>query len=446
MERGAGGLRLFGTDGVRGVANRDITAELAIRLGRGAARVLGGAGRPRVLIGRDPRLSGDMLEGALAAGLMSAGADVALAGVLPTAAVAYLTRREGFSLGAMISASHNPVPDNGIKFFAADGYKLPDAVEDRIESAMDDAGMGPTGEGVGRLLECGGLKETYIQHVRSLAGRPYQGRVVVDGAYGSAATVLPEALSAAARELSVVAGVPDGSRINVACGSTCPSFVAARRAELGGDIGLAFDGDADRMIAIDEEGELVDGDITVALLSTWLRQRGMLSPSEVALTVMSNGGVRDFLLERGISVRETRVGDRYVIEAMRAGGLMLGGEQSGHIIYQGAATTGDGLATAVLLLSALGESGQRLADFRKSVPRYPQRLESVRVGDRDAALKSPAYLSELEAARHALGESGRVLVRPSGTEPLVRVMVEARSAELAETWLGRLSQSLLGGE
>lgn len=444
--RGSEKVRLFGTDGVRGIANQEITAELAVRLGRGAARVLGGSERPRVLIGRDPRLSGDMLEGALMAGLMSAGADVALAGVIPTAAVAYLTKTYRFSAGAMISASHNPVPDNGIKFFARDGYKLPDSLEDEIERATAEQAELPTGEGVGRRLANDDLRRAYVEHLQSLVRRSYPGRVVVDGAFGAAAAVLPGALEGAARELRLVGDTPDGARINVDCGSTSPGHVAAQRAALGGDIGLAFDGDADRLMAVDEEGQVVDGDIVIALLATWLKRRGELSPPEVALTVMSNGGVRDFLMARGIGVRETQVGDRYVIAEMRGAGLLLGGEQSGHIIYQGAATTGDGLATAILLLSALAETGQRLADFRRQVPRYPQRLRSVRVQDRDAALRGIAYLAQLEAARRDLGQDGRVLVRPSGTEPLVRVMVEAKSAEQADAWLGRLCDTLLGGD
>lgn len=446
MERGAARVRLFGTDGVRGVANREITAELAVRLGRGAAQVLGGSGRPRILIGRDPRLSGDMLEGALAAGLMSAGADVALVGVVPTAAVAYLTRWQGFSAGVMISASHNPVPDNGIKFFASDGYKLPDALEDRIESAMTCGPEGPIGEGVGRLLPAGGLRPAYVAHLGTLVRRPYPGRVVVDAAHGAAAAVLPDALLAAAWRVEVVAGTEDGSRINVACGSTSPEYVARRREELHADIGLAFDGDADRLIAVDEDGSVVDGDIVIALLATWLHDHGELVPPEVALTVMSNGGVRDFLQDRGIAVHDTKVGDRYVIAAMRERGIVLGGEQSGHIIHEAAATTGDGLATAILLLSALAETGMRLADFRLLVPRYPQRLRSVRVADRDAALQSPAYLGELRAAERGLGDGGRVLVRSSGTEPVVRVMVEAKSADLADKWLDRLCQTLVGGD
>jgi phosphoglucosamine mutase len=256
--------------------------------------------------------------------------------------------------------------------------------------------------------------------------------------------VLPLAFSPAAREVAVIAGEPDGARINVGCGSTAPEYLKERYREFGGTVGLAFDGDADRLIAVDEEGETVDGDVILALLATWLQGRGELAPSALALTVMSNGGVRDYLAARGIETVETKVGDRYVIEAMRERGIQLGGEQSGHIIYRRAATTGDGLATGILLLSALAELQVRLADFRRQIPRYPQRLRSVRVGDRDEALRAQAYTQALADAEVALRGVGRVLVRPSGTEPVVRVMVEAHEAAVADQWLERLCAALGG--
>ncbi len=436
-------MRLFGTDGVRGVANQDLTPDLALSLGRAAARVLGGGGDTRILVGRDTRLSGPMLESALAAGLMSAGAEVVLAGVLPTAGVAYLTERHAFHAGVMISASHNPVPDNGIKFFAADGHKLPDEVEDRIEREMGEATARPVGEGVGTVRHDGLLREEYLGHLTELVQRPYTGGVVLDAAHGAATAVLPLAFSPAARRVAVLCAEPDGARINVDCGSTAPDFLRRHYREFGGTVGLAFDGDADRLIAIDEEGEVCDGDVVLALLATWLRQRGELEPRRVALTVMSNGGVRDFLAQAGIATSVTRVGDRYVIEAMRKENILLGGEQSGHIIYRRASTTGDGLATGILLLSALEETGVRLADFRRRVPHYPQRLRSVRVVDRDQALASLPYLEALASAEASLGGAGRVLVRPSGTEPVVRVMVEAQQEDLADLWLERLCEALL---
>ncbi len=437
-------MRLFGTDGVRGVANRDLTPELALALGRAAAIELGGSEPARVLIARDTRLSGEMLEAALSAGLMSAGADVVSAGVLPTAGVAYLAHRHGFSAGVMISASHNPVEDNGIKFFARDGHKLPDAVEDRIEMQLRAGAELPVGEGIGQRSEMGSLREEYIAHLASLVGSRYPQGVVLDAAHGAATSVLPLAFSPAAQSVAVIAAEPDGARINVDCGSTCPSYLVEHYRAFGGAIGLAFDGDADRLIAVDEEGEVADGDVILALLATWLKERGELGPAGVALTVMSNGGVRDYLHARGIESVVTKVGDRYVIEAMRQEGILLGGEQSGHIIYRRASTTGDGLATGILLLSALAELGVSLADFRREVPRYPQRLRSVRVVDREKPLGAPAYAASLEQAERALEGIGRVLVRPSGTEPVVRVMVEARRAEDADMWLERLCAALGG--
>ena len=437
-------MRLFGTDGVRGVANRELTPELALALGRAAALELGGNEQARVLIARDTRLSGEMLEAALSAGLMSAGADVVSAGVLPTAGVAYLAERHGFSAGVMISASHNPVPDNGIKFFARDGHKLPDSVEDRIERRMREDTALPVGEGIGRRSDDPALREEYIAHLASLVQHPYPFGVVLDGAHGAATAVLPLAFSPAARTVAVIAGEGDGARINVACGSTAPEYLAQHVQAFGGAIGLAFDGDADRVIAVDEDGEVVDGDVILALLATWLKGRGELVPALVALTVMSNGGVRDFLAARGIQTVETKVGDRYVIEAMRQGNILLGGEQSGHVIYRRAATTGDGLATGILLLSALADLGVQLREFRRAVPRYPQRLRSVRVADRDEALNAPRYTAALEEAERALEGIGRVLVRPSGTEPVVRVMVESRRADVADAWLERLCAALGG--
>lgn len=435
-------MRLFGTDGVRGVANQDLTPDLALVLGRAAAQVLAGGDQTRIVVGRDTRLSGPMLESALAAGLMSAGAEVVLAGVLPTAGVAYLTERHAFSAGVMISASHNPVVDNGIKFFASDGHKLPDALEDRIEAEMQARRPGPIGEGVGRLQGDLSLRKEYLSHLTELVRSPYSGGVVLDAAHGAATSVLPLAFSPAARRVAVLCAEADGARINVGCGSTAPGYLKEHYQSFGGTIGFAFDGDADRLIAVDEEGEVCDGDVILTFLATWLRARGELGPQGVALTVMSNGGVRDFLAREGIRSVVTRVGDRYVIEAMREQNILLGGEQSGHIIYRQASTTGDGLATGILLLSAMEETGMRLADFRRRIPHYPQRLKSVRVSDRETALGSPRYVETLAAAEADLVGLGRVLVRLSGTEPVVRVMVEAQQEDMADRWLERLCEAL----
>jgi phosphoglucosamine mutase len=429
--------RLFGTDGVRGVANRELTPELALRLAAAAAHELveergSASGRPLAVVGRDTRPSGELLEAAVSAGLLAAGVDVELLGVTPTPAVAHAVTTSGVDLGVMISASHNPMPDNGIKFFARGGYKLADETEARIETRLDDPWDRPTGAGVGRRLDAPGERRTaaYVDHlVASLPLRLDHLRVVVDCANGAASTCAPQAYRAAGAEVVVINDEVDGYRINDGCGATHPEVVAAAVVAEGADAGLAHDGDADRCVAVDRDGRVVDGDQILAVLALGMRERGALARDTVVATVMSNLGFKQAMERHGVAVADTAVGDRYVLERMRTDGLSLGGEQSGHVILLDHATTGDGVLTGLHLLARMAETGQSLAELASVVTRLPQVLVNVRVADKDAAM---ARLSELTAAAEAdLGDAGRVLVRPSGTEPLIRVMVEAPTEERA---------------
>jgi phosphoglucosamine mutase len=444
--------KLFGTDGVRGLANADLTPELALALGRAAVGELlaegaGGEGpapaRPAVLVGRDPRASGTLLESALVAGILSAGGDVLAAGVVPTPAVAFLTRHFGAAAGAVISASHNAMPDNGIKFFGPEGFKLPDAVEDRIEAALgtqDHGAPRPTGAGVGVLRPAADdAVEAYLAHL--LEGIPdLDGlEVVVDCANGSAAEIAPEAYRRAGAKVTAVAAVPDGHNINDGVGSTHPEHVQAALARSGARVGLAHDGDADRLLAVDEHGTLVDGDIILAICALDARDRRELPTNTVVTTVMTNLGFRQAMDHHGIAVTQTAVGDRYVLEAMRAGGHTLGGEQSGHLIFLDRATTGDGLLTGLRLLSVVARTGRPLSELATVMRRLPQVLVNVRVADRHALEGATAVWKAVEQEQARLGDTGRVLVRPSGTEALVRVMVEAETQEEANATADRLA-------
>jgi phosphoglucosamine mutase len=440
--------KLFGTDGVRGLANADLTPELALALGRAAVGVLlaegsGGEGRPAVLVGRDPRASGTLLESALVAGILSAGGDVLAAGVVPTPAVAFLTRHFGAAAGAVISASHNAMPDNGIKFFGPEGFKLPDAVEDRIEAALgtqDHGAPRPTGAGVGVLRPAtDDAVEAYLAHL--LEGIPdLDGlEVVVDCANGSAAEIAPEAYRRAGAKVTAVAADPDGHNINDGVGSTHPEHVQAALARSGARVGLAHDGDADRLLAVDEHGTLVDGDVILAICALDARDRGELPTNTVVTTVMTNLGFRQAMDHHGIAVTQTAVGDRYVLEAMRAGGHTLGGEQSGHLIFLDRATTGDGLLTGLRLLSVVARTGRPLSELATVMRRLPQVLVNVRVADRHALEGATAVWKAVEQEQARLGDTGRVLVRPSGTEALVRVMVEAETQEEANATADRLA-------
>jgi phosphoglucosamine mutase len=430
--------RLFGTDGVRGLANVDLTAELALDLSVAAAHVLGEAGafeghRPRAVVGRDPRASGEFLEAAVVAGLASAGVDVVRLGVLPTPAVAYLTGSTGADLGVMLSASHNPMPDNGIKFLARGGIKLDDVIEDAIEARMGEEWQRPTGASVGRVTDDGQGFETYVSHLVRSAPNRFDGlKVVIDCANGAASQTAPEALRRLGAEVITVAASPDGLNINLNCGST--HIEGLQREVIGhrADVGIALDGDADRCLAVDANGELVDGDQILAVLALAMRDSGRLSNDTVVATVMSNLGFVQAMVRERIAVEQTKVGDRYVLEAMKAGGHKLGGEQSGHVILSDHATTGDGTLTAVMLLARLAQTGKSLADLAGAMTRLPQVLVNVKNVDKSRAGTDPAVQSAVADATTRLGDTGRVLLRPSGTEPLVRVMVEAESSDTAD--------------
>lgn len=421
----------FGTDGVRGVANTDLSGEFALRLGRAAARVL--VDQPHgssVVIGGDTRESTSMLMAALAAGFASEGVDVARLGVVPTPTVAYEAQRRG-AMGAVVSASHNPYRDNGIKLFALGGTKLSDDVEQRIENEV--ASLGPLGDRVGSI-EFDPDHGAYVDHLlRLLAGRSLAGlHVVVDTAHGAASELAPSVLRAAGAQVTTVADQPDGRNINDRCGATCPETVAAEVVRVGADIGIALDGDADRLIAVDHTGTIVDGDHIIAICAADLRSRGELRHDTVVVTVMTNLGFRLAMQAEGIDVVETAVGDRYVLEAINAGGYSLGGEQSGHVIFSDHATTGDGLLTGIALLDIVARTAPLAELARRAMTSLPQVLYNLVVAQRVPDV-ADRLADEIQAVEQRLGKTGRVLVRASGTEPLIRVMVEASSADEAES-------------
>ena len=436
--------RLFGTDGVRGLANADLTPELALSLAAATARVLydrDDSRRRVALVGRDPRASGEMLEAAVTAGLTSAGMDVQRVGVLPTPAVAHLVAALDADLGVMISASHNPMPDNGIKLFAAGGHKLPDAVEDEIAARLDEQVDRPTGKHVGRVRDVPDAVQRYVDHLLVATPQRLDGiKVVVDCANGAAAIPAPEAYSRAGAEVIALHAEPDGLNINDGVGSTHLEKLQAAVVEHGADLGIAHDGDADRCLAVDATGEVVDGDQIMAVLAVAMKEAGELADDTLVATVMSNLGLHLAMREHGVKLRTTAVGDRYVLEELRAGGFSLGGEQSGHVVLPGHATTGDGLLTALRLMGRVAATGSPLASLAKVMRRLPQVLINVRVADK-AAVAASSQVSEAVAAAEAdLGESGRVLLRPSGTEQLVRVMVEAPSEDTAQRVAERLAE------
>jgi phosphoglucosamine mutase len=424
---------LFGTDGVRGVANRDLTPELVFALGRAAATVLGAEGATRLVVGRDTRASGPMLQGALAAGVASAGGIVHRLGVVPTPAVAFVTVDLPGDAGAAISASHNPPEDNGIKFFSSDGMKLPDQVEEEIERALSkDDGPRPTGGGVGTVVDDPGPVRAYLEHLVAAAEAPLDGlKVVVDCANGAAFQLAPEALRRLGAEVQAINMEHDGASINVACGATHPEVVAAAVRGMGADAGVCHDGDADRALFADAQGNVVDGDQVMGACALALKEQGRLKGDTVVVTVMSNLGLRRALETAGITVVETKVGDRYVLEEMLRSGAVLGGEQSGHVIFLDDATTGDGLLTAVRFLSLARRSGATVAELVAPFPRFPQVLENVPVTDGGVLSVDDGVREAVRSAEATLGDRGRVLVRASGTEPVVRVMVEAETEEIA---------------
>jgi phosphoglucosamine mutase len=431
---------------VRGVANADLTPELVVALGRAAARVLGPG---PFLIGRDTRISGPMLRAALSAGITAEGQDVIDLEILPTPGVAHLSAEDGLP-AAMLSASHNPFSDNGIKFFAAGGRKLTDADEEALERELDRVLAAapppepPVGASVGAVTPGLGARERYEAHlVSTLDGRRLDGmRVVLDCANGAAFAVAPSVFGRLAADVSVLNARPDGTNINEACGSTHPEALQREVVAQGADVGLAFDGDADRVLAVDGAGGVVDGDQLVALSALDRRERNLLAGDTVVVTVMTNLGFRRAMAAHGIACVETQVGDRYVLEAMEDGGFTLGGEQSGHIIFRDLATTGDGVLTGLQVLDVAARRGRPLAELAAVMTRMPQVLRNVRVADRDGLDRADALWADVQAVQAALGDEGRVLIRPSGTEPLVRVMVEAPTTADAEAVAARLGATL----
>jgi len=470
--------QLFGTDGIRGVAGRELTAGLAMDVAAAAASVLAGSAgsaaaaadgaelqgskvrrRPFVVVGRDPRASGEFLEAAVVAGLAASGVDVVRLGVMPTPGVAHITAAMGAEFGVMLSASHNPAPDNGIKIFARGGVKLPDAVEDEIEARMAEVRRAPSGnhgpvgvpaDGFGRVTDDADASELYLEHLLSTLQEgpsgpvaPLEGlRVVVDCANGAAARFAPDLLRRAGAQVMAIGAEPDGLNINDDVGSTCIEAVSAAVVAAGADAGIAHDGDADRCLAVDAAGRVIDGDQILAVLAMAMKAEQRLAGDTVVATVMSNLGFRDAMRAAGIGVVETPVGDRYLIAAMLEGKFVLGGEQSGHIVMLDHATTGDGLLTGLHLLAEIARQGRPLAEVASVMTRYPQVLISVPGVDKRRVATSAHLATAIAAAEAELGESGRVLVRPSGTEPAVRVMVEAAESTQAERLAGTLAAAI----
>ncbi len=435
--------RLFGTDGVRGVANRELTAELALALGAAAARRLADSrgGRRRVaVVGRDPRASGEMLEAAVIAGLTSAGVDALLTGVLPTPAVAYLTSAYDADFGVMISASHNPMPDNGIKIFGPGGHKLDDATEDEVEELVAAGpGLRPVGAAIGRVVTADDALERYVHQVTQASTISLDGlTVVVDCAHGAASVAAPRAYRAAGARVIAINAEPNGLNINDDCGSTHLDSLRSAVLAHGADLGIAHDGDADRCLAVDARGELVDGDHIMVVLALAMQEAGELTANTLVTTVMSNLGLHLAMRSAGVAVRTTAVGDRYVLEELRAGDFSLGGEQSGHIVMPALATTGDGIVTGLRLMSRMAKTGSSLAGLAAAMRTLPQVLVNVEVADKAAAVAAPTVRTAVRQAEAELGDSGRILLRPSGTEQLIRIMVEAADQDIAR----RLAKSV----
>lgn len=437
--------RLFGTDGVRGLANGLITADLALNLSQAAARVLGEDARkqglrPKAVLARDPRISGQFLASAVAAGLASAGVDVYDAGVIPTPAAAFLTADLDADFGVMISASHNPAPDNGIKIFARGGHKLDDSIEDAIEAALDEEPLKPIGAQVGHVTRFADAEDRYMVHLlRSLPNRLDGLTIVLDCANGAASAVSPEAFADAGAKIIVIGADPDGLNINEGCGSTHLSALQAAVLEHKADAGVAHDGDADRCLMVDHTGAIVDGDQIMAILALSMKARGELARDTLVATVMSNLGLKIAMQEAGIKMLETKVGDRYVLEEIRANGYTLGGEQSGHVIMSQFATTGDGVLTGLRVMAEVAKSGKSLKELAAQIQIYPQVLLNVRGVDRNRVDDEVVQASVAEAEADLAGK-GRVLLRASGTEPVIRVMVEAAEMGQAQGWAERIAR------
>ncbi len=442
--------RLFGTDGVRGLANGDLTVELALGLSQAAAAVLtqgrhadelrAQGKRPTAIVARDPRVSGQFLTAAVSAGLASSGIDVLDAGVIPTPAAAFLVGDVNADFGVMISASHNPAPDNGIKFFSFGGTKLPDAVEDRIEQALAGEKLAPTGAGVGRIRRFADAEDRYLLHLLGTLDVSLEGlHVVIDCAHGAAAGISPQVFADAGARVTVIGSDPDGLNINEGVGSTHLGPLQAAVVEHRADLGIAHDGDADRCLAVDAQGRVIDGDQIMAILALSLKNRGRLTDDTLVVTVMSNLGLKRAMADHGVHLIETKVGDRYVLEALAEHRLALGGEQSGHIIFSEHATTGDGILTGLQLAAEMARTGRSLAELADVMTVFPQVLVNVRGVDRTALEGDAVIAAAVAAEEAALGDSGRVLLRASGTEPMVRVMVEAADQATAEQVAERLA-------
>jgi len=443
-------MALFGTDGIRGLANRDLTVELALDLAVAAAHVLVESSsnkdhRPTAIVGQDSRASGEFLEAAVVAGLTSAGINVYRVGVLPTPAIAFLVAESKADLGVMISASHNPMPDNGIKLFSRGGGKLDDVIEARIETRMGEEWLRPTGRGVGRVINDESAKERYLQHLQAYVSTPLAGiTVVVDCANGASSFVAPEALRRAGAKVIAIANTPDGWNINDGVGSTHLSHLRSAVLEHGAYLGIAHDGDADRCLAIDATGAEVDGDHILSILAKSFKSRGMLKGNTVVGTVMSNLGFMHSMKDAGIDVVTTAVGDRYVLETMLEKDYALGGEQSGHVIMRDYANTGDGILTALQLIQEIVRTGKTLAELAASMVRFPQVLINVKDVAKEKLDGSAVIAAAVKKAQDELGSNGRVLLRASGTEALVRVMVEAQSDNIATNIAQQLADVVKG--
>jgi len=436
--------QLFGTDGVRGIANEKITVELALELAQAGAVVLGfensNGARPKAVVARDPRISSEFIAAAVSAGLASSGVDVYDAGVLPTPAAAYLVDDINADFGVMISASHNPAPDNGIKFLARGGDKLTDAQEARIEAQLGQPPLRPIGAEVGRVRRFSDAEDRYVIHLlKSLPNRLDGMKVVIDAAHGAGSAVAPQVFTDAGAEVALIGADPDGLNINQNYGSTHMENLQAAVLEHGADLGVALDGDADRFLAVDHKGRIVDGDQIMAIMALALKEQGKLKDDTLVVTVMSNLGLKLAMQDHGINVVETKVGDRYVLEAMHEKAYSLGGEQSGHIIFADWATTGDGILTGLHLAARLKETTKTLAEMSTVMTRLPQVLINVKDVDRDGVSKNGVVADAVAQVETQLGETGRVLLRPSGTEPVVRVMVEAADKDTAESHAQRLA-------
>ena len=437
--------KYFGTDGVRGVANSELTPEFAFKLGRVGGYVLtkDAKERPKVLIGRDTRISGEMLEGALVAGLLSIGAEVMRLGVISTPGVAYLTRVMNAQAGVMISASHNPVADNGIKFFGPDGFKLTDDQEAEIESLIDaeeDTLPRPIGGDIGSVTDYFEGGQKYISYLKQTVDEEFLGiHVALDCAHGATSQLATHLFADLEADISTMGASPDGLNINEGVGSTHPEKLAAFLLERGADVGLAFDGDGDRLIAVDEKGQIVDGDQIMFIIGKYLNSKGRLKKNTVVSTVMSNMGFYKALEENDMTSVQTAVGDRYVVEEMRANDYNVGGEQSGHIVFLDFNTTGDGLLTGIQLVNIMKATGKRLSELASEMTIYPQKLVNVRVTDKYAVTQNELVAAVIAEVEADMAGNGRVLVRPSGTEPLVRVMVEAATVEACEAYVNRIA-------